>query len=385
MFMECLIIPLNVVKITLIKVWSMWRLFRSEITSASKNMKILQVLGRYLRVVKGRYHAKFLIANSFSGKFLRNESFQKLWSIHDDLLEQYVFYEAHIDSKQTKLEKIGKPKRSFLKLKVELARRIVQNCEFCVRNCRVNRLAGKFGWCGIGKDFQVSTIFPHMGEEPELVPSGTIFTVGCNLKCLHCQNWSISQQYEEGEVYTPEMMAKAVERLKIVGCRNLNMVGGDPTPYLHRWLDTLNLVDVNIATVWNSNSYYSEVAAKLLAGLVDVFLLDFKYGNNGCAERLSCAPRYWETCTRNHLYAQKYGELIIRVLILPGHNECCTRPILTWIAENLGTDVRLNLMDQYRPEWKANQIPELRRRLTQNDFVEAKQIAKNVGLSNAIT
>jgi putative pyruvate formate lyase activating enzyme len=363
----------------------MRRLFRYEGTSALRNSKIRQVLGRYLRVIEGRRYAKFLIANRFSGNFMRNEPFQKLWSIHDDLLKQYVFYEKQIDSKQTKLEKIGKPKRSFVQLKVELAKKIVQSCEFCIRNCRVNRLAGKLGWCGIGNDFQVSTIFPHMGEEPELVPSGTVFTIGCNLKCLHCQNWSISQRYEAGIRYIPERMAKAVERLKRMGCRNLNMVGGDPTPYLHRWLDTLNLVDVNIATVWNSNSYYSESTAKLLAGLVDVFLLDFKYGNNGCAERLSCAPQYWETCTRNHLFAQKHGELIIRVLILPGHNECCTRPILTWIAKNLGIDVRLNLMDQYRPEWKANQIPELRRRLTQNEFLEAKQIAKNHGLTNVIT
>jgi putative pyruvate formate lyase activating enzyme len=363
----------------------MWRLFRPRGTSAPTSLKVQQVLGRYLRVVAGRCHAKFAIAKSFRGTFTGNEPLQKLWTIHDDLLKEYVRYEEQIDLKQIELEKQWSINHSFLQLKIELAKRVIQNCEFCVRNCYVNRLTGKLGWCGVGKDFQVSTIVPHMGEEPELIPSGTVFTVGCNLKCLHCQNWSISQGYEQGKKYTPEMMAEAVKRLKIIGCRNLNMVGGDPTPYLHRWLDAINLVDVNIATVWNSNSYYSETTAKLLAGLIDVFLLDFKYGNNRCAEKLSCAPKYWETCTRNHLDAQKHGELIVRVLILPEHNECCTQPILSWIAKNLGLDVRLNLMDQYRPEWKANQIPELRRRVTRNEFDEAKQLAKKVGLINVIT
>ena len=102
-----------------------------------------------------------------------------------------------------------------------------------------------------------------------------------------------------------------------------------------------------------ANSYYSHEEAQLLAGFIDLYLLDFKYGNNTCAEEISDAPGYWEACTRNHLTALKYGELLIRVLVLPGHNECCTRPILQWIHDNLGPWTRVNLMFQYRPEWRA--------------------------------
>ena len=180
-------------------------------------------------------------------------------------------------------------------------------------------------------------------------------------------------------------MAEVIERLRSIGARNVNMVGGEPTPWLHQWLKAFNQVKNSIATVWNSNSYYGDETARLLAGFIDVYLLDFKYGNNACAERISSAPRYWETCVQNHLYAKEQGELIIRVLILPGHNECCTRPILEWVAKNLGADVRVNLMDQYRPEWRAHEIPELRRRLTRQEFDEAVQIAKDVGLTNFIT
>jgi putative pyruvate formate lyase activating enzyme len=142
---------------------------------------------------------------------------------------------------------------------------------------------------------------------------------------------------------------------------------------------------VNVPVVWNSNSYYSEETAKLLAGFVDVYLLDFKYGLNQCAQRISDAPRYWEACTRNHLYGKKYGELLIRVLILPEHLECCTKPILNWIAQNLGTLVRTNVMFQYRPEWRADEIPELQRRPTQSETERAIQLAKEAGLTNFIT
>jgi putative pyruvate formate lyase activating enzyme len=184
------------------------------------------------------------------------------------------------------------------------------------------------------------------------------------------------------------------------------MVGGDPTPYVWHWLETMNHAKQGIATVWNSNgclgdtsrvarnfmpalvwnsnSYYSIENAKLLAGFIDVYLLDFKYGNNKCATEISDAPGYWETCTRNHLYAKKYGELIIRVLVLPEHNECCTRPILQWIHDNLGPMTRVNLMFQYRPEWRAKERPELSRRLTTQEITEAKQIAQEVGLKNLV-
>jgi len=362
----------------------MWSLLRPDALSVFREPKVRRALGRYSNIVEGKCAAKLLIAKRLPADYRQSDDIDNLWSIHDDLTKQYYLLERQVDSGRKELDEIGETERSYLDLKVELANRVLRSCNFCVRSCHINRAAGELGWCRVGRDFCVSTIFPHMGEEPELVPSGTVFTIGCNLRCLHCQNWSISQRYEAGELYAPKTMANAVERLKSIGCRNLNMVGGEPTPYLHRWLETLSLVKTSIATVWNSNSYYSEETARLLAGMIDVYLLDFKYGNNECAERISSAPRYWETCIRNHLYAAKYGELIIRVLVLPEHNRCCTKPILEWVAENLGKETRLNLMDQFRPEWRAHEVPELRRRLTREEFSEAVQIARDVGLTNLV-
>jgi putative pyruvate formate lyase activating enzyme len=232
---------------------------------------------------------------------------------------------------------------------------------------------------------KVSSIFEHTGEEPELVPSGTIFTMGCTMKCKHCQNWPISQWMEEGDSYEPEQLAEEVERLRANGCRNVNLVGGEPTPWLQQWLRVFKRVNVNVPIVWNSNTYYSPETASLLAGFADVYLLDFKYGPGDCAARISDAPNYWEACTRNHLEAQQYGELIIRMLVLPGHLECCTKPILNWIAQELGVDTRVNVMFQYRPEWQANEVPELRRRPTQQEIETAIRLAKGAGLLNFIT
>jgi putative pyruvate formate lyase activating enzyme len=232
---------------------------------------------------------------------------------------------------------------------------------------------------------EVSSIFEHMGEEPELVPSGTIFTMGCTMRCRHCQNWTISQWIEKGEVYKPEELAREVENLRRNGCRNANLVGGEPTPWLPQWLETFKHVNVNVPVVWNSNSYYSPETAQLLAGFADVYLLDFKYGPADCAERISDAPEYWSACTRSHLLAKKYGELIIRVLVLPNHLECCTRPIMKWIAENLGAETRVNIMFQYSPQWRACEIPELHRRLGNEEVAMALQLAKETGLTNFIT
>ncbi|MFP3985072.1 MAG: radical SAM protein [Candidatus Bathyarchaeia archaeon] len=329
--------------------------------------------------------AKFTIARKLAAKFSENESTEKLWKIHDSLLRKFWQLQEKLDNRLTRLEKLETPQQSYLDLKTEIANRILENCHLCTRRCGVNREKDQHGYCKCGTQITVSTFFEHMGEEPELVPSGTIFTMGCTMRCLHCQNWTISQWAESGEPYIPKNLAKTVEHLHDNGCRNVNLVGGDPTPWLPQWLETFKHVNINIPVVWNSNSYYSEETAKLLAGFVDVYLLDFKYGNNQCAERISDAPKYWEACTRNHLYAKKYGELLIRLLILPAHLDCCTKTIVEWVSKNLGSNTRTNIMFQYRPEWRVHEIPELRRRLTPVEREKAIRFAREAGLTNFIT
>ena len=358
----------------------MW-LTRPDARGILDDPGVKRALPRYVDVVRGKRQAKHLVDKSIEADFGRRDPVEELWEIHYGLLAGYKTVQESID------ESGRKPKpaeKSWYDLKVLLGHRLMKECRFCERGCGVNRLRGERGYCRAGRNFSLYSAFPHMGEEPELVPSGTVFTGGCSIRCIHCQNWDISQWGSSGASVTPELMALQVRDLADKGCRNLNMVGGDPTPMTWQWLETFRHVDTSIATVWNSNSYYSEEVSRLLAGFIDVYLLDFKYGNDECAAAISDAPGYWEACTRNHLMAYEYGELIIRVLVLPGHNDCCTRPILQWIHDNLGPWTRVNLMFQYRPEWRARERPELSRRLTSEEVEEAREIAADIGLKNLV-
>ena len=358
---------------------------RPDAAAVLKDKKARASLSRYFAVMHDEKPAKFMIAKKLQTEFGENDPIEELWQKHAELTQKFHETEKGIDTNQKSFRDMAKPEKSYLDLKVEIARRILHTCHFCTRRCGVNRVEGKVGYCRCGTDITVSSIFEHMGEEPELVPSGTIFTMGCTLRCRHCQNWTISQWMEKGEVFKPQALAKEVEQLRMNGCRNANLVGGEPTPWLEQWLETFKYVDKNVPVVWNSNSYYSSETARLLAGFVDVYLLDFKYGPDECADKISDAPDYWEACTRNHLEAKKYGELIIRILVLPNHLECCTKSIINWVAENLGAETRVNAMFQYRPEWKAYEIPELRRRLTRDEKKRAIQLAKDANLANFIT
>jgi putative pyruvate formate lyase activating enzyme len=181
---------------------------------------------------------------------------------------------------------------------------------------------------------------------------------------------------------SPQTLAKLIEGAKRDGARNVNFVGGNPDPNLHTILAALNECKISIASVWNSNMYYSLETAKLLFGAQDVYLTDFKWYDNNCALRYSKVPKYLEVVSRNHRLAFADAELIIRHLVMPGHILCCTKPILEWIAKNLGTMIRTNIMDQYRPCFLADKYPEINRRITSKEYERALEIAREVGLQN---
>lgn len=276
----------------------------------------------------------------------------------------------------------GEQKARFLSKnldrRVEEARPILKSCHFCERRCGVNRLKGEKGYCGV-LEAKIATDFIHLGEEKELVPSYTLFFSGCTFFCVFCQNWDISQSPERGHYVTPKKLAQKISKNK---ARNVNWVGGDPTPnlyYILTVLRELQKLEVNIPQVWNSNMYLSQESMDILDGVIDVYLTDFKYGNDNCARRLSKVENYWEIVKRNHLLAEKQGEMLIRHLVLPEHLDCCTKPILKWLSQNL-QNFRLNLMDQYRPEYNALREEDISRRLTRQEFQEALQYATELSL-----
>lgn len=275
-----------------------------------------------------------------------------------------------------------KPSFSYLDLKVKLADKMSWYCHFCEKACGVDRRYEK-GECGVG-DPLIASEFLHVGEEPPLVPSHTIFFAGCNFNCIYCQNWDISQQPNRGIPISEENLALIVGKRRSEGSRNVNFVGGDPTPNLPYVIRTMQLVKENIPVVWNSNLYLSLDAMYLLDGFADLYLTDFKYGNNECAKRLSGIPDYMGVVGRNHQMAWKAGDMIIRHLVLPNHMECCSKPILNWISENLGLEVVLNIMGQYRPVYHASDYGEISRHLLQSELGEVIQYAQDLGFKTLI-
>lgn len=258
--------------------------------------------------------------------------------------------------------------------KIAEAEKIVESCHFCERRCGANRKTA-LGWCRVGYESFVASAFEHWGEEQVLIPSGTIFFSGCTARCVFCQNWDISQNPKAGAVWSPEKIASWIK--SEYGCvKNINFVGGEPTPHLHNILKALKLCDANIPMVWNSNFYMSTESMDLLDGVVDIYLTDFKYGDDECAAKYSALPKYMEVVARNHLLAIKNGEMIIRHLVLPGHVECCSKKIIDWIAENLGDAALLNVMSQYRPCFEANKYPEINRGLQRDEYKAAVEYAR---------
>lgn len=330
-------------------------------------MTAISALSKYFEILEGKTTPNYLKARAFGIDVDLSGPTDYLWEKHDEVLKQF-----------RGTEKFNSGPTDLLDLKLELAKRILSDCDLCERQCHVNRLSGEKGFCGVGES-RIASKFIHWGEEPELIPSYTIFFNRCSFRCVFCQNWDISQM-DAGSYIPPSSLSQDIAA-KVGAVRNVNWVGGEPTPNLPYILEVLKECDASLPQVWNSNMYMSIDAMKLLDGIVDLYLSDFKYGSDECAKRLSSAGNYWDIVSRNHKIANAQCEMIIRHLILPNHVECCSKPILKWIAENLdNSTIRVNVMDQYRPEYKARGFKDLSRRITSKELTTAWQYAENLGL-----
>jgi pyruvate-formate lyase-activating enzyme len=193
----------------------------------------------------------------------------------------------------------------------------------------------------------------------------------------NCQNWNISQFPERGDVMDGAEIAAWLDfRAGIGRIINANFVGGDPTPNLHTILDTLKNTKADIPMIWNSNMFMSEETVRLLDGAMDAYLADFRYGNDESAMKLSKAPRYMETITRNFKAIEGRAGLIVRILVLPNHVVSDAIPIIDWLSENMPESIYVNLMSQYFPQYKAREMEGLDRPLKKNEFSLAAERLK---------
>lgn len=335
-------------------------------------------LRRYYRVMGDELPAQFLVSRSVGVGFDKEAPLDELWDIHEDAMERFSDKLGNTGSVDELTFCDG---TSLLDLKVAIADRILTECHLCERRCGINRRKKETGYCGIEAISRYSAEFMHHGEEPELVPSHTIFFTGCNFSCVYCQNLEISTSPGMGHPVLPGELARTITLRRAYGSRNVNFV--TPTLHTHVILKVLNALKKNVPVVWNSNMYYSQEVARLLEGKVDVYLGDFRYGNDKCAMRYSNAPDYMKTVARNFRTAYESGEILLRHLVLPNHLECCTRPIVLWTKENI-PKVRFNLMFQYAPHYRAFEFTEINRRLTRDECQKAIAIVKEAGLPDVL-
>lgn len=285
----------------------------------------------------------------------------------------------------------------WLREKVEEALDALRLCTLCPRNCRVNRLENRFAVCKVGRSARVSAFFAHFGEEDVLRGwrgSGTIFMSFCNLRCQFCQNWETSQ-FGEGEEVGPRELARMMLDLQARGCHNINFV--TPEHVVPQILEALLYATeggLRLPLVYNTSAYDSPHSIRLMGGVVDIYMPDFKLWDRKRSRRYLLAPDYPEAA-RQAIRAmhEQVGELkvnedslavrglLLRHLVMPGMLED-TREILRYAA-GLSRDTCVNVMDQYYPAWKAKTSPnyqELNRRIFPRELEEAYACAREAGL-----
>lgn len=262
--------------------------------------------------------------------------------------------------------------------RIKLANAALANCKLCPRECGVNRIAGEKGFCGLDSAVRYFREMLYCGEEDELNPSHQIHLAGCNLKCEFCVVSEWNQQPFKAKEINYANMAEIIAKRREKGAKTLNILGGEPAVHLHGVLELLKRVNSGIILVWNSNMYYNDIVDKLMAGLMDICLADFKCGNKDCAKKLLGADDYIEIVEENIIKAAKHSDVIIRHLVIPGHRKCCLMPILEWIARKL-PNAKLSLRDSYIPPVQSGASPA--GYLTQEEMQNAVKLAENMGLN----
>ncbi len=272
-------------------------------------------------------------------------------------------------------------------------------CDLCPHRCGTDRLAGATGRCRIGAPARIASVCDHHGEEPAISStrgSGTIFTAGCNLRCVFCQNHQISQgSVDDYPAYTAEELAHAYLRLQALGCHNVNWVSPTHvTAQLVEGLATAVARGFSLPVVYNSNGYDSVEALRLLDGVVDIYLPDMKYADADVAARLSGAPDYPDRAVAaiREMYRQvgplvvdddgvAVSGVIVRHLVLP-NNLAGTRVALRRLAEEVSPEITLSLMAQYYPAHRAMQFPESARTLTAAEYEDALDALDDTDIEN---
>jgi putative pyruvate formate lyase activating enzyme len=287
-------------------------------------------------------------------------------------------------------------KSSELKKRVIKAYQHFSACDICALRCGVDRRSGELGICKTGDRASVSSYGPHLGEENPLRGfrgSGTIFFTRCNLRCQYCQNHDISQT-DGGYEIEPEELATMMLDLQERGCHNINFVSpSHVVPQIMAGVLIAAQVGLRLPLVYNTGGYDSMSTLKLLDGIIDIYMPDIKYADAAIGRLYSKAPNYPQVNqTAIKEMHRQVGDLqldsrgiatrglLVRHLVLP-NNLAGTDQIVHFLADKISKNTYLNLMDQYRPAYRAHNLPDLNRRISRDEYQQALHWANEAGLN----
>jgi putative pyruvate formate lyase activating enzyme len=275
-------------------------------------------------------------------------------------------------------------------------KKILESCVLCPRACNVNRLFGDVGYCGIANEILVAHYGPHYGEEPPISGahgSGNIFFASCNLRCVYCQNFQISHECI-GKSITIDELVDIFFALHDMGPHNINLVSPTPyVPFLVAAIERARKEGLRTPFVYNTHAYETVDTLRMLDGLIDIYLPDFKYWSGDIANRLSCAKDYRESAQRAILEMKRQvGNLVIeegvarkgilvRHLVLPS-NLAGSKQVLAWIKQELGIETYISLMAQYNPLHRAVDYPMLCRSIRQEEYDNLLDFLEAEGFEN---
>lgn len=273
----------------------------------------------------------------------------------------------------------------------------LEKCEICPHKCGVNRNKNEIGRCKSTKQVKIALYSIHHFEEPCISGkngSGTVFFSNCNLNCVYCQNYEISQEGKGKEISIEELADIFIEQQNRQA-ENINLV--TPTSYVLQIIEAIKIAKkkgLNTPIIYNTNGYENVETLKLLEGYIDVYLPDLKYYDNEIAKRYSKIDNYFEIATKaiKEMYRQvgspKFDErgmitkgVMIRHLVLPGYIEN-SKKVLKWIKENMDENIYVNVMAQYFPTYKAKKIEALNRKLTNEEYQQIEEYVYELDIKN---
>ncbi|RYD34257.1 MAG: radical SAM protein [Verrucomicrobiaceae bacterium] len=264
--------------------------------------------------------------------------------------------------------------------RVGLAERALTDCGICQHRCGANRLAGPAGRCGAGADPHIFSSQVEVGDEWEIIPAYAVALSGCSMRCAFCITGDESWHPRRGQRLEAATVADwAAAAIADGRAQSLLVLGGEPTIHLPWLLRLVAAMPEKARLVLKTNGLSTDSARVLLEGLFDVWIVDFKFGNDGCAWRLSRTADYTGAVRETLLWGARHTDLIIRHLLMPGHVECCWRQAAAWIASHL-PGVKVSLRSGYWPAWRASLHNGLNRPLSSPEQAAALETARHFNL-----